>query len=59
MKSVISIFFSIVFVLFVCLYPDKLVEMMQMFIDAAYGMAHALGHLQLPTIHSTGSTPGN
>lgn len=49
LKNLITAFAALVLIFFVCTYPDKVVELVQAFIDAAYKMASALGHLNTHT----------
>lgn len=48
-KSTITLFFGLVLVFFVLQHPDKLVELVQAFIDAAYKMAEAFGGIDTHT----------
>lgn len=49
LKSILTVFFGLVLVFFIMGHPDKLVEMVQAFIDAAYKMASAFGGVDTHT----------
>lgn len=39
----ITVFFGLVFIYFVLMYPDKIVDLLQLFVDGAHRVATALG----------------
>lgn len=51
-------FFLLVGLFFVTMYPDQLISFIQMFVDSAYKLASALGHLNLHTHTAGTSTTG-
>lgn len=45
----ISLFFGLVIIYFVLLYPDKIVDIIQLFVDGAHRVATALGGVETHT----------
>jgi len=44
-----GIFFGLVALYFILMYPDQIVGLLQVFVDGAHKSAHALHHLNLHT----------
>ena len=47
-EKVFVIFIGLVLLFVVILYPSKVVELLQLFVDGARGLARALSNLDLP-----------
>lgn len=44
-----TIFFSLVAIYFILMYPEKIVDLLQLFVDGAHRVATALGNLDTNT----------